>query len=58
MPKKSLAKYVSEIRKELLTKRSQRVTPISDCASIQAKPLKMNGKTDATPPGEKKRKRA
>jgi hypothetical protein len=58
MPKKSLAKFVNEIRKELLTKSSQRVASISDRTSFQAKPLKVAGKPDASASGGQKRKRA
>jgi len=57
MPKKSLAKYVNEIRNELRTKSSLKVASISDCAGIQAKSLKVC-KPDATASGGQKRKRA
>jgi len=58
MPKKSLAKFVNEVRRELLTKSSERVASISDRASIQANPLKVAGKADARASSGQKRRRA
>ena len=43
MAKKSLARYVSEIRKELLARNCQAAATVSDHASVQAKPVKAGG---------------
>lgn len=59
MPKKSLARYVSELREELLAKNCQTVAPVSDRVSVQAKPVKAGGsKVNGSGSGGEKRKRA